>query len=1160
MSTIRTPFGALARAVILALTCLLLPRAGGDALHAQDPEGEAPADTAQDGPDDDDPLPLEAARNVRFTTDEGSWISLDVSPDGSTIVFDLLGDLYTIPIEGGAALPLTSGMAFDEQPRYSPDGTKVLFVSDRSGGENLWTIDLATGDTTQVTKGNDHNYMSPEWTPDGQYVLASRGESRLGVVQLWMGHIDGGGGQTLLGEPDNLKSAGAAVTPDGRRIWFARRQDSWDYNAALPQYQLAYYDRETGETFGRTSRYGSGFRPTISPDGRWLVYGTRHDVHTGLRLRDLETGDETWLAYPVQRDDQESIADRDVLPGMAFTPDSREVVVSYGGKIWRVPVDGSPPSAVPFTVDVDIDIGPALFFDYPIDDGPTFTAREIRGAVPSPDGRRLAFTALGRLYVMDWPDGAPRRLTDASHNEAQPVWSPDGRSIAYVTWEGTGGHVRRVSAGGGNGVRLTATPATYTDLAWSPDGDRLVAVRGPARAYVEATGPFAPGAAEDLVSLSARASGPGDATLIAPAEGRGDPHFAGSSDRIYLTNDGTLVSIRWDGTDEREHVAVTGTRRPGADEPNEADVILMAPVGDRALAQVDDHLYTVTVPYVGGETPTISVSNPDNAAFPAAKLTDVGGQFPAWGADGRTVHWSLGNAHFVYDLDAAQAFADSVEAAEELAGDEVEEEDGGADGQEEADDAADDGNDQQEDEEEEARYEPVLRRVSVTARRDIPSGTAVLRGARIVTMEDEGQVIENGDVLIRNNRIAAVGAAGSVEVPADAEVIDVAGTTIVPGFVDTHAHIRPAFGLHKNEAWAFLANLAYGVTTVRDPQTSTTDILTYGDLVRTGDMVGPRIYSTGPGVFGNYVEDPIDDLDDARDLLRQYSEYYDTKTIKMYMAGNRQQRQWVAMASREQQLMPTTEGGLMFGYNISMMIDGYAGQEHSFPVYPVYRDVIQLAARSGIFYTPTLLVSYGGPFGENYFYAAENPHDDAKLAHFTPHSVLDASTRRRNAGWFREEEYVFADHGVAVDRIVDAGGKVGVGSHGQLQGLGYHWELWAVASGGLSEYEALQTATVFGAEAIGLDGDIGTVSSGKLADLVVLESNPLDDIRNTNTVRYVMKNGRLYDGDTLDEVWPRQVTRERGPWVADEPSPAAGIRTEVTASGEARATEEAGSR
>ena len=343
-------------------------------------------------------LPLLPGRTISVNTDEGSWISLDVSPDGGTIVFDLLGDLYTVPITGGEASQLTRGMAFDGQPRYSPDGGKVLFVSDRSGSENLWTLDVETGDTTQVTQGNGGIWMSPDWTPDGDYVVASKGAARLGTIRLWMGHVDGGSGAELHKEPANLKTVGAAVSPDGRHIWYARRTGSWQYNAQLPQYQLGFYDRETGRDYVRSFRYGSAFRPTLSPDGTWLVYGTRQEDQTGLRLRDLETGEERWLAYPVQHDDQESIADRDVLPGMAFTPDSRELVASYGGKIWRIPVDGTEPIAVPFQVTVELDIGPELAFDYPVSDSPEFTVRQIRDAVPSPDGERLAFIALDRLY------------------------------------------------------------------------------------------------------------------------------------------------------------------------------------------------------------------------------------------------------------------------------------------------------------------------------------------------------------------------------------------------------------------------------------------------------------------------------------------------------------------------------------------------------------------------------------------------------------------------------------------------------------------------------------------------------------------------------------------------------------------------------------------
>lgn len=1050
-------------------------------------------------------LPLEAERTVEFVTERATWMSLDVSPDGATLVIDVLGDLYLLPAAGGTARPLTRGMAFDSQPVFSPDGERVAFVSDRGGAENVWVMNVDGSDPRRLSDNSAMaQFASPEWAPDGSHVVASRTTWALGTYELWAYHLEGGKGlrltrarassRTPMGQRHN--SLGAAYDPHGRYLYYAYKLGGFGYNLQLPLWQIVRHDLRSGDRDRLTQAQGSAFRPRLSHDGRTLVYATRFEQSTGLRPRDLDTGEDRWLVYPVEHDDQESRFTRDLLPGYAFTADGRELLFTRDGGIARLDLASGAVTRVPFEVPVAQPLGPRLSFPYRLGLGPV-KARLIRDPVMSPDGERLAFSAFTRVHAYDFASGRLTPLTPEGVAAFHPAFSPDGQWLAYVTWDTGGGHIWRMRAdGSGVPERLTEVPAYYSDPAFSADGQRLAALRASSYERLYRERDLGAPVGSDVVWLPA---GGGTAHLVMPSRGYARPHRGPEDDRLYLyQNNGSqaaLISLRYDGSDRRRLLAAEGPGLPFDQGDAAADDIRLSPDGRHALIAHANQLYLAALinPQLAGLD--ISLTDPP---VPLTRLTDVGADYFGWGPGG-TIYWSTGNRFYTRDP-ASVVFSDDAEAAGA-------ERDDSAAATEPA--AGQNGQAMRESHEAVRSTE-----IAVYRPRHVPEGRIALEGATVLPMTGGAAVIDDAVVLVEGDRIRAVGPRDAVEIPADARRLDVSGRYILPGFIDTHAHFRPLRRVLDTDNWAFLANLAYGVTTGLDVQPVTTDILSYQDLIDAGLMTGPRALSTGPGLFSNNA---FDSRRHTRAVLQRYKDSYRVHNLKAYLAGNREQRQWIAQAARELELMPTTEGALDMKLGLSHVIDGFSGHEHNFPMHTLHRDVVELVARSGIAYTPALLVNFGAPFAESYFYSRDNPHHDEKLRRFTPDNVLAARTLR--GAWFHEDEYAFPQLAAQAARIVRAGGRVGVGSHGQLQGLGYHWELRALARG-LSNRETLTAATRHGAEIIGVAQDIGTVEAGKLADLVVLAENPLEDIRHTGSIVYVMKNGELFAGDTLDQLHP----------------------------------------
>jgi hypothetical protein len=376
-------------------------------------------------------------------------------------------------------------------------------------------------------------------------------------------------------------------------------------------------------------------------------------------------------------------------------------------------------------------------------------------------------------------------------------------------------------------------------------------------------------------------------------------------------------------------------------------------------------------------------------------------------------------------------------------------------------------------------------------------------------------------VIVHGSRIACVGQCATAGA---SRVVDLRGKTIVPGFVDVHAHHLwqrpvPEYSGRRYESALYLA---YGVTTALDPSTGgPVTALSTAELIDAGRMIGPRTFTAGDPMMPEAGSQGPASYEEMANYVNRLADW-GAISIKFYLAPTRQQRQWVAEAARRRGLSVTNEGADLT-FNLSCVIDGHTGWEHPMMYVPLYGDASKFFGQAGAVYSPTLAVAGAGYWSEDYFQSHGDLWNDPKLRRFMPWTRL---VRSINPAQRPLEEYSFPLMAEAVADVLHAGGRISIGGHGEQIGLDSHWEM-RVYGTALTPMETLEAATMGGAYMTGLDDDLGSIKVGKLADLVVLNSNPLEDIRRTTDIRYVMKGGILYDGNTLDEVWP--VARPFGP-------------------------------
>lgn len=961
---------------------------------------------------------------IALKVDEGTNMAISLSPDQSSIVLDLQGTLWMLPVQGGEATPLTDELGDCRQPVWAPNGNEIAFQSYRDGNYHIWKINKDGSGLTQLTFGIFDD-REPFYAPSGSSLLFS--SDRSGNYDIWELDLESGDLNQRTEDPGN--DYYPSCSSDGKQMVFVS-----DRNVKEEIYTKMGGEQEKSVFQDN----GKLMAPSWQPGGERLVFNHQIGGESYLKSIDLNSGEVDLFSKPGE----------DVFPFRVSWKSSESFLFTVDGKIKAATIGEPGVKVIPFEANL-----PFSRHDYPrkrydfLENKPK-SVKGIRSPAVSPDGKQVIFTALGDLYVLDTSQGEPQSLTNDKFIEIDPVWSPDGKKVAYTSDKLGNMDLWVKDLETGEETCLINEEDHVKFPSWSPDGTRIAFYQADPSAYRRSLLSIADLKSGTKVAVIGGLFDPGRATWSPDGKKIAYSSLKAYSSRFREGISGiSMVDIQSQTSEfmmpfpER----TLGTR--GVNGPT------WSPDGSHLAFTLDNVLWTIPVDATG------------SFIGPSKRMTNELAESPTWTGDGKSL------VYLATDTLKQVFLEDGTRKSIPMTFD--------------------------------WNY-------------DHPIGQYVIHAGRIFDGKSE-TYLENMDVLIEGNVIKSIEPhVGDRE----GKVIDASDKTLMPGLFEMHTHQNALAGEELGRLW-----LAYGITGIREPGTDPYDALERKESWASGKRIGPRDFFTGGHMDGSriyYNRSTSSHMGAELDLELERAIRLEYDLLKTYVRmPDYMQKRVTAFAHKHGIPLSSHEIYPAAAYGVDAVEHIGATSRRGYSpkltaTNKTYADVLTLIGHSGMVITPT--VALHGGFYNRLLSDQEFLKNPQTQVFYTTEFQEGL---KANANRMADANPKFSDNFERILQstyaIFQAGGRLNPGTDSSIipPGISYHAELQSWVDAGLSPFEVLRAATIWSAEALGVDNLLGTVEEGKIADLLILDGDPLSSIKACLQIDRVIKNGHVY---TLEEL------------------------------------------